>query len=153
MDTSLKRQRPVENIQQLINKININLDKAESLLANELPTQTITSATSSASQTNLTTNSSSLNTMKVRIIADEAEEPYMPGSIIINNGDKVSWINTDVEAHTMTSGLASSTDRGKQFNSGLLNANQTFEHTFDKPGTYSYYCTIHPIMTGLVNVN
>ncbi|MFZ0327260.1 MAG: plastocyanin/azurin family copper-binding protein [Nitrososphaeraceae archaeon] len=146
-------QAPVENIQQLINKININLDKAESLLANELPTQTITSATSSASQTNLTTNSSSLNTMKVRIIADEAEEPYMPGSIIINNGDKVSWINTDVEAHTMTSGLASSTDRGKQFNSGLLNANQTFEHTFDKPGTYSYYCTIHPIMTGLVNVN
>ena len=72
-------QAPVENIQQLINKININLDKAESLLANELPTQTITSATSSASQTNLTTNSSSLNTMKVRIIADEAEEPYMPG--------------------------------------------------------------------------
>ena len=102
-------QAPVENIQQLINKININLDKAESLLANELPTQTITSATSSASQTNLTTNSSSLNTMKVRIIADEAEEPYMPGSIIINNGDKVSWINTDVEAHTVTSGLASST--------------------------------------------
>ncbi|MGC2383371.1 MAG: hypothetical protein WA631_09730, partial [Nitrososphaeraceae archaeon] len=83
-------QAPVENIQQLINKININLDKAESLLANELPTQTITSATSSASQTNLTTNSSSLNTMKVRIIGDEAEEPYMPGSIIINNGDKVS---------------------------------------------------------------
>jgi plastocyanin len=145
----IKDKAPVENIQQLINRININLDKAESLLANELPTQIITSA----GQTNLTTNSSSLNTMKVRIIGDEAEEPYMPGSIIINNGDKVSWINTDVEAHTVTSGLASSTDRGKQFNSGLLNANQTFEHTFDKPGTYSYYCTIHPIMTGLVNVN
>lgn len=150
----IKNKAPIENIQQLINKININLDKAESLLANEIPTQTITSATSSASKTNLTAKSSStLNTMKVRIIGDEVKEPYMPGSIIINTGDKVSWINTDVEAHTVTSGLASSTDSGKQFNSGLLNANQTFEHTFDKPGTYIYYCTIHPIMTGLVNAN
>ncbi|MFL6315410.1 MAG: plastocyanin/azurin family copper-binding protein [Nitrososphaeraceae archaeon] len=30
---------------------------------------------------------------------------------------------------------------------------KTFEHTFDEPGIYNYFCTIHPIMTGLVNVN
>jgi plastocyanin len=150
----IKDKAPVDNIQQLINKININLDKAERLLSNELPIQTITSAVSSANQTNLSTNSSSaLDTTKVRIIGDEVKEPYIPGSIIINTGDKVSWINTDVEVHTVTSGLASRINMGKQFDSGLLNANQTFEHTFDKPGTYNYYCIVHPIMTGLVNVN
>jgi plastocyanin len=89
----------------------------------------------------------------VKIIGDEVKEPYIPGSIIIQSGDKVRWINTDVEVHTVTSGLESSTDKGKQYDSGLLNADQTFEHTFDKPGTYNYYCTVHPIMTGLVNVN
>jgi plastocyanin len=143
-----------ENIQQLINKININLDKAEPLLADaKSPIQT-TSRTSSASQTNLTTSSSGAsNITKVMIVGDEVKEPYIPGSIIINTGDKVNWVNSDEEVHTVTSGLESSTDKGKQYDSGLLNADQTFEHTFDKPGTYNYYCTVHPIMTGLVNVN
>jgi plastocyanin len=117
-------------------------------------TQT-TSATSSANQTNLTTSSSTaLNTTyKVINAGDEIKEPYIPGSIIIKTGDKVSWINTDEEVHTVTSGFESNTDKGKQFDSGLLNVNQTFVHTFDKAGMYNYFCTIHPIMTGLVNVN
>jgi plastocyanin len=152
----IKNKSPIENIQQLINKIDSNLDKAETLLANEPSVQTITSAASSS--TNQTsqptaTSSSASNTTEVKIIGDEVKEPYIPGSIIIQSGEKVRWINTDVEVHTVTSGLLSSPDRGKQFDSGLLNANQTFEHTFDKPGTYNYYCTVHPIMTGLVNVN
>ena len=153
----IKDKSPLENIQQLINKINSNLDKAESLLANESPIQTITSETSftTTNQTSLPTTSSSTasNATEVRIIGDGVKEPYIPGSIIIQSGDKVRWINTDVEVHTVTSGLESSTDRSKQFDSGLLNANQTFEHTFDKPGAYNYYCTVHPIMTGLVNVS
>src|SRR5919197_4527349 len=148
-----KDKSPLENIQQLINKINSNLDKAESLLANESPIQTITSETSftTTNQTSLPTTSSSTasNATEVRIIGDEVKEPYIPGSIIIQSGDKVRWINTDVEVHSVTSGLEGSADGGKQFDSGLLNANQTFEHTFDKPGIYNYFCTIHPIMTGL----
>ena len=153
----IKDKSPMENVQQLINNINPNLDKAESLLANESPIQTMrTSGTSiTTNQTNLPTTSSSIasNATEVKIIGDEIKEPYIPGSIIIESGDKVRWINIDVEVHTVTSGLESSADKGKQFDSGLLNANQTFEHTFDKPGTYNYYCTVHPIMTGLVNVN
>jgi plastocyanin len=154
----IKDKSPIENIQQLINKINSNLDKAEALLANESPIQTITSeisSTTSTNETSLPTTSSSIasNITEVRIIGDEVKEPYIPGSIIIQSGDKVRWINTDVEVHSVTSGLEGSADGGKQFDSGLLNANQTFEHTFDKPGIYNYFCTIHPIMTGLVNVN
>ncbi|HZE78503.1 MAG TPA: hypothetical protein VE089_08145 [Nitrososphaeraceae archaeon] len=41
----------------------------------------------------------------MRIVGDEVKEPYIPGSILITSGDKVKWINTDVEAHTVTSGL------------------------------------------------
>ena len=152
----IKDKSPIERIQQLINNINLNLNKAETLLANESPIQTIESETSAtaANQTNQTTSSSSTsNATEVRIVGDEVKEPYIPGSIIITRGDKVRWINTDEEVHTVTSGLEGSADTGKQFSSELLNANQTFEHTFDKPGTYNYYCAVHPIMTGLVNVS
>jgi plastocyanin len=155
---AIKDKTSEQIMQQLINNINSNLDKAETLLSNESPIQTKEPETSSATatnQTNQTTNSSSTasNATEVKIVGDEVKEPYIPGSIIIESGDKVKWINSDVEAHTVTSGLDSSTDKGKQFDSGLLNANQTFEHTFDKPGTYIYHCIVHPIMTGLVNVN
>ena len=154
----IKDKSPIENIQQLINNINSNLDKAEALLANEPPIQTIATSESSSAiatnQTNQTTTSSiASNAAEVRIIGDEVKQPYIPGSVIIQSGDKVKWINSDEETHTVTSGLEGSADSGKQFDSGLLSANQTFDHTFDKPGTYNYYCSVHPIMTGLVNVN
>jgi plastocyanin len=161
----IKDRLPLENIQQLINKIKDNLDKAEKLLPDtESPIQTTGSATQS-DMTNSTTNtvlprtlqsSSSptvLNTTnKILIAGDESDKPFMPSSITLKTGDKVGWINTDEEVHTVTSGFENSTDKGKQFDSGLLNTNQTFEHTFDKAGTYNYFCMVHPTMTGMVNI-
>src|ERR687886_836107 len=149
----IKDKSPIENIQQLINNIDSNLDKAEALLTNEPSVQTITSAGANQTSQPTATSSSALNATEVKIIGDEVKEPYIPGSIIIESGKKVRWVNNDAEVHSVTSGLESSADRGKLFDSGLLNTNQTFEYTFDKPGTYNYYCTIHPIMTGLVNVS
>jgi plastocyanin len=152
----IKDRLPLENIQQLITKIRSNLDKAEKLLADTF-IQTSRSATQ-ANMTNSSTNTvlprtPALNTSnKVLIAGDESDKPYMPGSITIKTGDKIGWINTDEEVHTVTSGLENNTDKGKQFDSGLLNNNQTFEHTFDKAGTYNYFCTVHPTMTGVVNV-
>ena len=141
----IKDKSPQENIQQLIDKININLDKAQTLLAGtELPVQRLPTISSTTNHANITTTSSStaLNaTNKVRIMGDEVKEPYMPHTININTGDKVSWINTDVEIHTVTSGSENSADKGKQFDSGLLKTNQTFEHTFKKAGVYNYFCT------------
>jgi plastocyanin len=115
----IKDKSQLENIQELINKINSNLDKVESLLANEPPIQTMTSS-SAGSSTNQTsqptaTSSTASNATEVRIIGDEVKEPYIPGSIIIQSWDKVRWINTDVEVHSVTSGLESSADRGTQF--------------------------------------
>ena len=152
----IKDRVPLESIQQLINKIKSNLDKAEKLLPD-----TSIQTSRSATQSNMTNSSSNtvlprtpaLNTSnKVLIAGDESDKPYMPGSITIKTGDKVGWINTDEEVHTVTSGFENNTDKGKQFDSGLLNNNQTFEHTFDKAGTYNYFCTVHPTMTGVVNV-
>jgi len=166
----IKDRVPLESIQQLINKIESNLDKAEKLLPDtEFSIQTI-ARSGSASPSNLSSSNNnntvlprtsqsslsslpSLNTSnKVLIAGDESDKPYMPGSITIKIADKVGWINTDEEIHTVTSGFENSTDKGKQFDSGLLNTNQTFEHTFDKAGTYNYFCTVHPTMTGVVNV-
>ena len=104
--------------------------------------QRLPTISSTTNHANITTTSSStaLNaTNKVRIMGDEVKEPYMPHTININTGDKVSWINTDVEIHTVTSGSENSADKGKQFDSGLLKTNQTFEHTFKKAGVYNYF--------------
>jgi len=152
----IKDKSSQENIQQLINKINLNLDKAQTLLAGtELPVQRMPSTSSTTNHSNMTTNSSStaLNAINtIRIMGDEVNVPFVPRTISINTGDKVTWINTNVETHTVTSGSDNSADKGKLFDSGILNANQTFEHTFNKAGIYNYYCTIHPTMTGVVNV-
>jgi plastocyanin len=157
---SIKDKLPVESIQQLVSKINSNLNKAEQLLAQtDSSVQITTAVNSSVAQTSRPSSSSSsssisaLNTNnKVLIAGDESDQPYMPSSITIRTGDKVAWINTDEEVHTVTSGFENSTDKGKQFDSGLLNTNQTVEHTFYKAGVFSYFCTVHPTMTGVVNV-
>jgi plastocyanin len=156
---SIKDKLPVESIQQLVSKINSNLNKAEQLLAQtDSSVQITTAVNSSVAQTLRPSSSSSssisaLNTNnKVLIAGDESDQLYMPSSITIRTGDKVAWINTDEEVHTLTSGFENSTDKGKQFDSGLLNTNQTVEHTFYKAGVFSYFCTVHPTMTGVVNV-
>jgi plastocyanin len=156
---SIKDKLPVESIQQLVSKINSNLNKAEQLLAQTDSSVQLTTAVNSSVAQTLRPSSSSSSSIsasntnnKVLIAGDESDQPYMPSSITIRTGDKVAWINTDEEVHTVTSGFENSTDKGKQFDSGLLNTNQTVEHTFYKAGVFSYFCTVHPTMTGVVNV-
>ncbi|MEE4193519.1 MAG: plastocyanin/azurin family copper-binding protein [Halieaceae bacterium] len=67
------------------------------------------------------------------------------GNIEIKVGESVTWTNQDGMPHTVTS------DDGS-FGSSALNASNAFTHSFDKPGTYSYYCQYHPNMKGVVTV-
>jgi len=83
---------------------------------------------------------------------EETNECYIPATISINAGDTVSWSNDDTAAHTVTSGSAADGPSGK-FDSSLLIAGGTFEHTFDSSGTEDYYCMVHPWMTGSVKVS
>jgi len=57
----------------------------------------------------------------------------------------VTWTNLDDVPHNVVS-----TER--KFTSPVLDTGQTFSFTFKEPGTYSYFCKIHPMMTGTVQV-
>ena len=83
---------------------------------------------------------------------EETNACYVPATVSINVGDTVSWSNDDTAAHTVTGGSALTGPSGV-FDSSLLIAGGTFEHTFDSSGTEDYYCMVHPWMTGSVKVS
>jgi plastocyanin len=70
---------------------------------------------------------------------------FEPATLTVNVGTKVTWVNRDDDPHTATA-----TD--KQFNSKTLDTGDQFSTQFTKPGTYNYYCALHPKMTGQVIV-
>jgi plastocyanin len=72
---------------------------------------------------------------------------FAPALIVVTPGTKVTWTNKDEEPHTVTSA-----DGGKTFKSEALDTNDKFTFTFDKPGTYKYFCSIHPHMVGTIVV-
>jgi plastocyanin len=71
---------------------------------------------------------------------------FSPTSLSIKAGTKVTWTNKDTDAHTATA-------KDGTFHSEPLNTGQSYSFTFTKPGTYSYYCTIHPFMVATVVVS
>ncbi len=82
----------------------------------------------------------------------ETDECYIPASISINTGDTVQWINSDIAAHTVTSGSPSNGPDGI-FDSSLVIPDALFEVQIDEPGNYDYFCLIHPWMVGSITVN
>jgi len=70
---------------------------------------------------------------------------FAPQRIVVQAGTTVTWINADDAPHT----VASST---KVFKSGALDTEDKFSFTFATPGTYDYFCSLHPHMTGTVVV-
>jgi plastocyanin len=62
-------------------------------------------------------------------------------------GTKVTWTNHDSTPHTVTSA-------DKRFDSSSgLDTNDQYSYVFDKPGTYEYFCSLHPMMVGKVVVS
>ena len=84
-------------------------------------------------------------------IVEEGKMYYEPETIQVNVGDTVIWTNSDITIHTVTSGSIQTGATGI-FDSQIMAADETFEHTFDESGTYEYYCTLHPYMVGTVLV-
>jgi plastocyanin len=83
------------------------------------------------------------------------EEFYAPDVARITVGSMVTWKNDDTASHTVTSGTVRNntpTPDGT-FDSGILNAGDSFPFLFDKAGEYPYYCTIHPWMTAKVTAS
>jgi predicted secreted protein with PEFG-CTERM motif len=78
---------------------------------------------------------------------------FVPSTVTIEAGETVTWDNTDTAAHTATSGSTSDSDSvGAVFDSSLIMAGGSYSHTFDTPGTYVYFCMVHPWMEGTVIV-
>ena len=71
---------------------------------------------------------------------------FNPQNITVKSGEKITWINRDEEPHTVVS-------VGKQFKkSPGLDTDQTYTIVAGAPGTYSYFCSVHPKMTGTIVV-
>ena len=71
---------------------------------------------------------------------------FNPGQITVAPGTTVTWTNEGPSPHTTTA------DDGS-WDSGTLQQGEDFSFTFDKPGTYTYHCSIHPDMTASVKVS
>ena len=88
---------------------------------------------------------------------------FTPDTVRIETGETVLWENTSLLAHTVTGDPSESTVQGsaklpadaEPFNSGMLDPEQTYKHTFNEPGTYQYFCIPHEgaKMVGWVVVN
>jgi plastocyanin len=70
---------------------------------------------------------------------------FGPGTLTVPVGTTVTWTNRDDIPHTVVS-----TERA--FKSKVLDTDETFSFTFGKAGSYPYFCSIHPKMTGKVVV-
>ncbi|SAK75157.1 blue (type1) copper domain-containing protein [Caballeronia glebae] len=70
---------------------------------------------------------------------------FSQSAITVPAGTKVTWVNHDDMLHTVT-------DEAKTFKSDPLDSGESFSHVFDKAGTYKYFCSLHPHMTGTIVV-
>jgi plastocyanin len=67
-------------------------------------------------------------------------------TITVPPGATVTWINDDDAPHTVVA------DDGKSFRSKVLDTGDRFSFTFTSAGTWGYFCSVHPHMTGKVVV-
>jgi len=70
---------------------------------------------------------------------------FNPPTVTVPVGSTVTWTNNDGTLHTVTSAT-------KVFSSAGLDQGGVFAYTFTNPGTYPYYCKLHPHMTGMIVV-
>ena len=68
---------------------------------------------------------------------------FSPGTIEIKKGDTVEWKNDDITPHTATS---------PTFDSGSIDPDKSWRHTFSDAGSFPYTCTFHPDMKAAVTV-
>ena len=88
----------------------------------------------------------------------DTNECYIPYEATVDVGGEVTWINDDTTIHTVTAGSLSDDPNAvgdaypNGFDSGFFVTGETYSHKFTEAGTYPYFCTVHPWMTGFVHV-
>ncbi len=70
---------------------------------------------------------------------------FTPQSLTVKAGTTVTWTNKDDVPHTVVSTT-------KRFRSRVMDTDEKYSYIFKDPGTYEYFCSVHPHMTGKVIV-
>ncbi len=70
---------------------------------------------------------------------------FAPATLVVRKGTQITWTNRDDIPHTVV-------EDDKTFKSKVLDTDEKFTFTANRTGTYRYYCSIHPKMTGKVVV-
>ena len=70
---------------------------------------------------------------------------FNPQQITVKAGDTVTWVNHDDIPHTVTS-------KTMAFRSKAMDTDDKFSFTFATPGSFAYFCSLHPHMTGSIVV-
>jgi amicyanin len=70
---------------------------------------------------------------------------FTPQEITITRGTTLTWVNDDDIPHAIAA-------TNKAFRSKAMDTEQKFSFTFTEPGTYEYFCSLHPHMQGKVIV-
>lgn len=80
---------------------------------------------------------------QITVSIGSKENGFVPTTLTVKKGTRVTWTNTDVAPHTVT---------GNGWGSGQLQYNDNFTFVFNTVGSYDYHCANHPVMQGTVNV-
>lgn len=110
------------------------------------PTTTTTPPTGDDTTTTTTTTTTpptQASSAPMQAGVDVAGFRYQPATVTLAAGGTVTWTNRDSAPHTVT---------GDGFDSGTLEDEATYAHTFPTPGTYAYRCAFHGSMRGTVVV-
>jgi plastocyanin len=70
---------------------------------------------------------------------------FNPQKLTVKVGTTVTWTNRDDIPHTVVA-------TGKEFRSRALDTDDQFSFTFKTPGSFEYFCSLHPHMTGTIVV-
>jgi len=70
---------------------------------------------------------------------------FSPATLTVPVGATVTWTNHDGDVHTVVS-------TAQKFSSRGIDNDESFSQKFTAPGTYDYFCTLHPTMTATVIV-
>lgn len=99
-------------------------------------------AASPAAMAARTSASKAMHTQQIEI----RNFAFAPATLTVPAGTRVVWTNQDEEPHVITSaGSLFASSKG-------LDTSDSYAVTFSKPGTYAYYCSIHPMMVGTIIV-
>ena len=70
---------------------------------------------------------------------------FEPGRLTVKAGTTVTWTNRDDIPHTVAA-------KERLFKSKVMDTDESYSFTFSTPGEYTYFCSLHPHMTGTIVV-